>query len=158
MERSQPSLTIILVAAVAALALIALGRTYANKRSPNNLNTFGLYSAAVQSEVKELTDKSDIKAEVEDSDIPVVIDFSATWCGPCQRLAPRVEQLATEYKGRVKVFKVDIDKSPQLKAKFGVTRYPTVFYIKPKNAERTSSIGELTYDGLKQLTEWALKK
>ena len=56
----------------------------------------------------ELTDQT-FETEVVKSDIPVMVDFSATWCGPCKRLAPVVEELAGEYEGKVKIAKLDID-------------------------------------------------
>ena len=56
-------------------------------------------------------DDSNFESEVVNSDTPVVVDFSATWCGPCQQLSPIIDELATEYEGRVKIGKVDIDKA-----------------------------------------------
>ncbi len=68
--------------------------------------------------------------DVLGSDVPVLVDFHATWCGPCKMIAPFVEQLADEYQGRAKVVKVDIDESPNTAAKFGITGVPTVLAIK----------------------------
>ena len=77
----------------------------------------------------ELTDQT-FQAEVNESDLPVVVDFGATWCGPCKRLAPIVEELAKEYEGKVKIAKFDIDSSPQTPAKFGIMSVPTVIFFK----------------------------
>jgi len=77
----------------------------------------------------EFTD-SNFQAEVLDSDLPVVVDFSATWCGPCKQLNPIVEELAAEYEGKAKVGKVDIDASQDTAAKFGIMSVPTVLYFK----------------------------
>jgi thioredoxin 1 len=77
-------------------------------------------------EIKDST----FEAEVIKSDKPVVVDFSATWCGPCKRLAPIVEELAKEYEGKVKIAKMDIDDSPQTPAKFRVMSVPTVVFFK----------------------------
>ena len=64
------------------------------------------------------------------SDTPVLVDFAATWCGPCKMIAPLVEQLADEYEGRAKVAKVDIDESPGTAAKYGIRGVPTLKMFK----------------------------
>lgn len=61
---------------------------------------------------------------------PVVIDFWATWCGPCRMVAPIIEELATEYEGRVVVGKVDVEEEDDLAAQFGIRNIPTVLFIK----------------------------
>lgn len=68
--------------------------------------------------------------EVIGSDVPVLVDFTATWCGPCKMLAPVVEKLADELVGKVKVGKIDIDNCPDVTAKFGVRSVPTVMVFK----------------------------
>ena len=68
--------------------------------------------------------------EVINSDTPVLVDFSATWCGPCKQIAPFVEQLSAEYAGKVKVRMVDIDESPGTAAKYGVRGVPTLKVFK----------------------------
>ncbi len=69
-------------------------------------------------------------AEVLESDVPVLVDFSATWCGPCKQIAPLVDQLANEYEGKVKVTKLDIDESPGTASKFGIRGVPTLMVFK----------------------------
>ena len=69
-------------------------------------------------------------AEVVKSDTPVLVDFTATWCGPCKAIAPLVDQLADEYTGRVKVGKVDIDASPGIAQRFGIRGVPTLYVFK----------------------------
>jgi thioredoxin 1 len=64
------------------------------------------------------------------SDTPVLVDFTATWCGPCKALAPIVEKIADEFTGKVKVGKLDIDANPQITAKYGVRSVPTVLIFK----------------------------
>ena len=77
------------------------------------------------STVREAND-SNFDSEVIQSDDPVLVDFSATWCGPCKKLEPIVEELAGDYDGRGKVVRVDVDKAPATAAKFGVMSVPTV--------------------------------
>ena len=64
------------------------------------------------------------------SDKPVLVDFWATWCGPCRMLGPVIEELTTEYEGRVVVGKVDVDNNQEFAAKYGVRNIPTVLVFK----------------------------
>lgn len=64
-----------------------------------------------------------------EGDTPAVIDFYATWCGPCKQLSPLLEELAAEYAGKVKVYKVDVDKEPELAAAFRVQSIPMLLWI-----------------------------
>ena len=63
-------------------------------------------------------------------DKPVLVDFFATWCGPCRMIAPSVEQLAAEFEGRAVVGKVDVDQEPALAQRFGVMSIPTLVVLK----------------------------
>jgi thioredoxin 1 len=69
-------------------------------------------------------------AEVLKSSLPFLLDFSAVWCGPCKALAPVVEKLADELKGKARVGKLDIDDSPVVASKFGIRGVPTVLVFK----------------------------
>lgn len=68
--------------------------------------------------------------EVLKSDLPTVVDFWATWCGPCKMIAPHLEELANEKEGIVKVGKVNVDEEPELCAKFGISSIPTLMLFK----------------------------
>ena len=80
-------------------------------------------------EVKHVGD-GDFDQEVVNSDIPAIVDFWAPWCGPCRAIGPMVEDLAAEYKGRVKVAKLNIDESPRTAEKYGVRSIPTLMLFK----------------------------
>jgi thioredoxin 1 len=73
-------------------------------------------------EVSEAT----FEQEVLKPNIPVVVDFWATWCGPCKMIAPMLEEIATEQAGKVKVAKVDVDSNQELASRFGITAVPTL--------------------------------
>lgn len=70
------------------------------------------------------------ESEVVKSELPVLVDFTATWCQPCRAVAPLVDQIATEYQGKVKVTACDIDESPSTAQKFGIRGVPTLVMIK----------------------------
>ena len=70
------------------------------------------------------------ESEVIASEIPVLVDFWATWCGPCKMLGPVISQIADEYEGKVKVGKVDVDEEEELAAKYGIQSIPTVLLFK----------------------------
>ncbi|MEW6651896.1 MAG: thioredoxin [Bacteroidota bacterium] len=69
-------------------------------------------------------------AEALQSDIPVVIDFWATWCTPCRMIAPIIEELSGQYEGKVKIGKLDVDENQQVAIKYGVRSIPTVLIMK----------------------------
>jgi len=81
--------------------------------------------------------KNNFEEEVLRSEIPVLVDFWASWCGPCMMMAPEVEKLAEEKAGIIKVGKVNVDDEPELAAKFGIMSIPTIIVF--KNGEKANT-------------------
>ena len=73
---------------------------------------------------------ADFEKEVVQSDVPVLVDFWATWCGPCVAIAPHIEAIALELAGKAKVFKVDVDSDGDLAGRFGVMSIPALIVFK----------------------------
>lgn len=81
------------------------------------------------------------KQEILDSDLPVLVDFWATWCNPCRMLAPILEELAQEYEGKVKFCKIDVDEHGDLAAMYGIVSIPTLVLMRGgKEIERLSGL------------------
>ena len=81
----------------------------------------------------EVTDDS-FSNEVLNSELPVLVDFWAEWCGPCKMVSPIVEELANEYNGKVKVAKLDVDSNPQTATNYGIRGIPTLLMFKDGSA------------------------
>lgn len=73
---------------------------------------------------------SNFEQEVLKSDVPVMVDFWAEWCGPCRMIHPIIDELGKEYEGKAKMTKLDVDSNPQTASKYGVRNIPTVLFIK----------------------------
>jgi thioredoxin len=128
-----------LAAAAAAMLIGACGNAGAQNDKKNN----------AQKAVKELNSESfsekvfDMNSEelVFLGDKPVIVDFTASWCGPCQRIAPILEELAVEYSDKIIIYKVDIDKERGLAQAFNVSSIPAVLYIPVNGEEPVMTVG-----------------
>ena len=88
----------------------------------------------------EILTSQNFHKKVIEAEGPVLVDFFATWCGPCKMLAPTIDQLTTELEGKASVYKVDIDQSPDLAAMFSVTGVPTLIVFE-NGAEKDYAVG-----------------
>jgi len=95
---------------------------------------------------------SNFKHEVLESKLPVVVDFWTNWCGPCKMVAPIVEQLAKEFKDKVKIGKIDVDANPKTATTYGIMSIPTLMFFKGGKI-MDQVVGVLSLSELKQKIE-----
>ena len=89
--------------------------------------------------MSEVISSADFQSKVLDAQGPVLVDFFATWCGPCKMLAPTLDEVAGEVAGKAAVYKLDIDQSPDIASRYGVMSVPTLAVMKNGEVVRTSA-------------------
>lgn len=133
------------VAAAAMLMMVACGNAATKDNDNKKKDTKETVKTTA---VKELTD-ADFNKMVYNvmepglkylGDKPAIVDFTAKWCGPCQRISPILDELSKEYEGEIVIYKVDIDKCQQLAQAFGVSSIPAILYI-PLDGEPSMTVG-----------------
>jgi thioredoxin 1 len=92
--------------------------------------------------ITHVTDSA-FEQEVLNSELPVLVDFWAEWCGPCKMIAPVLDEIADEFDGKLKICKVDVDANPEIPPKFGIRGIPTLIAFKGGNVEATK-VGALS--------------
>ncbi|MDD4981114.1 MAG: thioredoxin [Candidatus Omnitrophica bacterium] len=92
------------------------------------------------------------KKEVLESELPVMVDFWAEWCGPCKMIAPHVEEMAKEYAGKMKIGKIDVDTNSKIATHYGVMSIPTIIFLK-KGKVMDQLVGALSKLDLKRKIE-----
>ena len=94
--------------------------------------------------------KDNFNKEVLESDIPVLVDFWPSWCGPCKMISPVISEIAEEYEGKVKVGKVNVDEQPDLSAQFNIVSIPTLLVFK-NGRIANSSVGVIPKAAIENL-------
>ena len=108
----------------------------------------------MSSNIVHATDAS-FEAEVINSDIPVLVDYWAEWCGPCKMIAPVLEEVAESYAGKIKIVKVDVDSNKEIAQKHGIRGIPTLMVFKGGSAQATK-VGALSKTELEEFVESSL--
>lgn len=122
-----------------AMMFLSIGTILACCNQPEKATVIELTSEEFSKKIDDLKDEAFIYL----GDKPAIVDFNATWCGPCRRIAPILEELAAEYDGQIVIYKVDVDKCPDAAKAFGIQSIPAVLYI-PTDAEPQMTIGSRT--------------
>lgn len=129
-------------AALAAIAVISLAAC-GNAGAKNDKKDENTKKSVIELNTEQFNAKVyDMSTEdlVYLGDKPAIVDFTATWCGPCQRIAPILEELAKEYEGQIVIYKVDVDENKPLAKEFNVSSIPAVMFI-PVDGEPVMTIG-----------------
>ncbi|MCX7833559.1 MAG: thioredoxin [Ignavibacteria bacterium] len=126
--------------------------TETNKKNEKNMEYL------TEQTFKEKVFNYDVNTEWKyEGDMPCIVDFYADWCGPCKMISPILEELATEYDGKIKIYKVDTDKEQNLAAIFGIRSIPSLLFI-PKEGTPQMAVGAMSKDGFVQAINEILLK
>ena len=126
-----------------------------NKKEKNNMEAIHLTKAEFLKRVCNY--EANPNTWKYEGTVPCIVDFYATWCGPCKMLSPLMEELAQEYDGKIVVYKIDVDKEPELTAAFGIQSIPTVLWC-PMKGDPTVTRGAMMKSELKKMVEDTLLK
>ena len=137
------------------IILIALGftmlMTNCNSSSGNVNNTSGSITALTNETFKANVYNYPMNQQWKyEGNLPAIIDFYATWCPPCKKLSPLLEELAVKYKGKIVVYKVDVDAEQQLAQSMGIQNMPTLLFI-PASGQPQQSVGLVSTETLEKM-------
>ncbi|MFW6267903.1 MAG: thioredoxin [Marinilabiliaceae bacterium] len=143
--------------AIAASLLMLLGSsataTASGGSSEKESDVITLDKDAFVNQVFDYENNSEWKYK---GDKPAIIDFYADWCGPCKKLSPLLEELQSDYNGKIQVYKVDTEKSKELAATFGIQSLPTIVFV-PMNEEPQAVLGFVPKEKLTEMVSNILK-
>lgn len=131
-----------IIAVITALFLASCGNVNAkNDRKESKENKTKAVKELTAEEFQKNVYDLTIDELVYLGNLPAIVDFTASWCGPCQRIAPILEELASEYKDKIVIYKVDIDKERGLAESFNVSSIPAILYIPANGEEPVMTVG-----------------
>ena len=143
--------------AIAASLLILLGSSAAAVASGgSNDKESGVITLDKDAFINQVFDYENNSEWNYKGDKPAIIDFYADWCGPCRKLSPLLEELQSDYNGKIQVYKVDTEKSKELAAAFGIQSLPTIVFV-PMNEEPQAVLGFVPKEKLTQMVSNILK-
>jgi thioredoxin len=144
---------------IGAVIVIAIAMSFTNcnagdPKPENNGEVTSLTNATFKSKIFDYTNNKQWKYE---GNKPAIIDFYATWCGPCRQLSPIVEQIAKEYAGKLVVYKVDTDREKELSSNMGISSLPTLIFI-PTEGQPQATVGALPKETIVKIIDEVLLK
>ena len=145
MKTSRTIATLLVAISICLCASTSTDAQNRKKESDKGKAVVELTSETFKTTICDITDKDASFL----GDKPAIVDFTATWCGPCRKLAPILEELAVEYKGKVNIYKVDVDKCKDLAQAFRISSIPAVLFI-PKDGTPQMMVGLRSKDAMKQ--------
>jgi thioredoxin 1 len=144
----------LLISALAAVLFAGCGHSQTPQKATQAHEANKVVKEKSNMKVKEMT-TAEFKQKVMNYDLhpdewvfegdkPVIVDFYATWCGPCKATAPNMEKVAEKYDGKVDVYKVDVDQEQELASAFGIQSIPSILFI-PKEGKPQMQVGAMSY-------------
>lgn len=138
-----------------SVVIAACGNAQNSNKKEKNMKTIALTKADFLNKVANFEANPTEWKYLGDK--PAIVDFYATWCGPCKAVAPILEELAAEYEGQIYVYKIDTDKEQELASAFGIRSIPSLLFI-PMNGQPQMSMGAMPKAELKKAIEDVLLK